>query len=323
VFGLGAVYLSIARAGGRMAPTWDNLFDPRSPRAWFERLEWVDPLTIAIRDGLPLSDRFGREYIVFAPVVWLGVAFIAWWIGRMSAGAASGTGRDRAGWLPLAAVLIGAGVIGPDSLGATHGQYLPQRVVLLGLAALAPIFDVEPRRWPGRVVVTALLTAVTLQSVLIWDYAIYCDRTAGQIIRASDAVGDRQRIATLLVSTRSRFRVNPLLHVDNWLGVDHANIVWSNYETLYYYFPVQFRQGIDRPHPGDLELISLHEEPSQRAERVRDWERLLEKHNGAIDVVVMWKSDPALDVATLRWFDRVERRGDVQIFRRSTDRRPG
>ena len=71
-----------------------------------------------------MSDRFGREYILFAPVVWLGVAFIAWWIGRMSAGAASSAGRDRAGWLQLAAVLIGAGVIGPDSLGADSRSIL-------------------------------------------------------------------------------------------------------------------------------------------------------------------------------------------------------
>ena len=98
------------------------------------------------------------------------------------------------------------------------------------------------------------------------------------MIRARAAVGKGQRIATLLVSTRSRFRANPLLHVDNWLGVDTGNIVWSNYETVYYYFPVQFRPGIKRPQPGDLELISLHEEPSQSAERVRDWERLLSAH---------------------------------------------
>jgi hypothetical protein len=35
-------------------------------------------------------------------------------------------------------------------------------------------------------------------------------------------------------------------------------------------------------------------------------------------VVVVWKSDPALDSITSRWFDRVDRRGDVQIFRRGT-----
>jgi hypothetical protein len=317
LLGLGAVYRwKIASRGGPMTPVWDNLSDPWSPLAWVERLEWVDPLTIAIRDGLPLTERFGREFIPFAPVVWLGVALITWWIGRMSARPGSRESADRAAWLLLAAVLIVGGVIGPDSLGTSHGQYLPQRVVLLGLAALVPIFDVDLVRWPGRVVVTAILVAVSLQSLIIWDYALYCDRTAGQIVRTREAVGKRQRIATLLVSTRSRFRANPLLHVDNWLGVDTGNIVWSNYETVYYYFPVQFRPGIERPQPGELETISIHEDPSEAAERVRDWERLLTNHAGAIDVVVVWKSDPALDAVTLRWFDQVERRGDVRLFRR-------
>jgi hypothetical protein len=317
LLGLAAVYLlKIASRGGRMKPVWENLSNPWSPRAWVERLEWVDPLTIAIRDGLPLTERFGSAYAAFAPVIWLGVALVGWWIGRMSAGADRTTRPVRAGWFGLASLLIVAGVIGPDSLGAAHGQFLPQRVVLLGLAALVPIFDVELARWPGRVVAAALVIAVALQSTLIWDYAWYCDRTAGQMIRARALVGKGQRIATLLVSTRSRFRANPLLHVDNWLGVDTGNIIWSNYETLYYYFPVQFRPGIERPHPGDLELISLHEEPSQKAQRVRDWERLLSAHAGAIDVVVTWKHDPALDAVTLRWFDQLERRGDVQVFRR-------
>jgi hypothetical protein len=323
LIGLGGVYLWISSRGGRMAPEWENLSDPWSPLAWVERLEWADPLTIAIRDGLPLSDRFGRAYIPFAPVVWLGVALFCWWIGRMWAGATVRGRNERAGWLSLAALLILGGVIGPDTLGASHGQYLPQRIVLLGLAGLVPVFDVDLARWPGRTVAAALTLAVGLQSLIIWDYAFYSDRTAGQIIRAREPAGQGQRIATLLVSTRSRFRANPLLHVDNWLGVDTGNIVWSNYETVYYYFPVQFRPGLERPRPGELESISIREDPNQAAERLGDWERLLSRHSSSIDVVLMWKSEPALDAITFRWFDEVERRGDVQLFRRRANRRAG
>ena len=57
--------------------------------------------------------------------------------------------HDRQGWLLLAALLIVGGVVGPDSLGAAHGEFLPQRVVLLGLVALVPIFDVDLSRWSG------------------------------------------------------------------------------------------------------------------------------------------------------------------------------
>jgi hypothetical protein len=317
-----ASYLAIARQGGPMRPVWENPPNPWLPAAWSERLSWVDPVTIAIRFGLPFTEHFARPYIVFAPVIWLGAAlFSGWWSTR---GARTTERRnERAGWLTLAVVVLAAGVIGPDSLGPAHGQYLPQRVILLGLAALVPAFDVNLARWSGRASVAAILTAVALQSAIIWDYAIYSDRTAGQIIAARDLVGENQRIVTVLASSRSRFRANPLLHAENWLGVDTDNIVWHNYETLYYYFPVQFRPGIKRPDPSALETISIQEDQSLAEARTRNWERILTEYADTIDVVVIWKSVPALEAITVRWFDHVERRGDVQVYTRGANRKPG
>ena len=115
-------------------------------------------------------------------------------------------------------------------------------------------------------------------------------------------VGNNQRIATLLVDLRGRFRANPLLHADNWLGVDTHNIVWKNYETRFYYFPVQFRQGIDRPSPKDLEELALQEDKPGLNPRSDVWERILSEHAEAIDVVVVWKSAQRLDAVTDRWF---------------------
>jgi hypothetical protein len=316
---LGLCYVWIAQSRGKMEPIWRELSHPFLPKAWVARLEWADPLSLAIRDGVPLTDRYGPEYIIFAPVVWLGVAVILWWYGRITAKSTVRADRDRSGWFALAVVMIIGGVAGPDSLGAAHGEFLPQRVVLLGLAALVPIFDVDLSRWSGRATVAALAVAVTLQSAIVWDYALYSDATAGQIIRAREAVGRGRRIATLLVSTRSRFRPNPLLHAEDWLGVDTGNVVWNNYETLHYYFPVRFRAEIDRPHPGDLEWVSIHEGPSEAGERRRAWEQILSEHAPSIDVVVHWKSDPALEAITTRWFDHVERQGDVRIFRKRRD----
>jgi len=338
---LGFFYLRIARQGGPMHPVWQNLSNPWSPQAWGARLGWVDPLTLAIKDGLPFTEQVGPLFILFAPVVWLSVASVFWWYGRITAGPGTlvrqprggdiarqgssclreaGTRDDRQGWIILAALLIVGGAIGPDSLGAAHGEFLPQRVVLLGLVALVPVFDVDSARWPGFAATTALLAAVILQSAIVWDYARYSDRTAGQIIRAGDLVGRDQRIVTLLVTTRGRFRGNPLLHVENWLGVDTGNVVWNNYETLHYYFPVQFKAGIERPHPGDLELVSIHQKPNEQTDRLRDWERILSRYADSIDVVLVWKSDERLDGITKRWFDLADRRGDVQVYRRSPPR---
>ncbi len=309
-------YLAIATQRAPLSPSWGNLSDPWSPRAWIEQLAWADPISLAIRDGLPLTERHGRPFLIFAPVFWLAGAITLWWWGTMSPGLKSHTFGDRRCWLALAGLLVIGGAVGPDTLGEAHGNYLPQRVVLLGLVALVPIFDIDPSCWWGRGCTAALVVAVMLQSVIILDYALYSDRTAGQMIRARQAVGDGQRIAAILASTRSRFRPNPLLHAVNWLGVGSGNVVWNNYETQYYYFPVHFLPGIDRPLPGELEWVSLHEGPTESDLRNRDWAMILARHAKSIDVVVVWKSDPALHAVTTQWFDRVDCRGDIQIFRR-------
>ena len=335
---LGFFYVGIARRGGPMHPVWNNLSNPWSPLAWGARLGWADPLTLAIKDGLPFTDRTGSEFIVFAPTVWFCGALIFWWYGRMTAGSGTTARRPAAGAVNQegSASAGGGGNASrparldhprrPPDCGRSarsrltrrcHGEFLPQRVILLGLVALVPIFDINPARWPGRAAATALAVAVILQSAVVWDYARYSDRTAGQIIRASNLVGRDQRIVTLLVTSSGRFRANPLLHAENWLGVDTRNVVWNNYETLHYYFPVQFLPGIARPHPGDLELVSLHEDPDDKPKRLRDWEQILSQHADSIDAVLVWKRDEELEELTKCWFDRVERRGDVQVFHRS------
>ncbi len=237
---LGFYYVWIATGRSPMHPRWQNLPDAWSLGGWLARLKWADPISIATRDGFPFVERETRVFAAFAPVVWLSVAMVL--LGWVKIGAVRKLGwfaADRP-FLLLATLLIAAGVIGPDSLGEAHGDYLSQRIVLLGLVAFVPIVDVDPRRWLGRAAVAVLAGSVILQSAVIWDYGLYSDRTAGQIIGARSAVGHGRRIAALLVKTRSRFRSNPLLHAVNWLGVGTGNVIWNNYETLHYYFPVHF-----------------------------------------------------------------------------------
>src|SRR5262249_45119083 len=228
----------------------------------------------------------------------------------------------RRGWWILAAFLILGGVAGPDTLGPEHGNYLPQRIVLCGLVALTVALDIDMRRQPGRVASAGLAAAVALQSAIVWDYALHSDRTAGEIVRARDAVGRGRRAAFLPASVRSRFRANPLIHADNWLGVDNGNIVWGNYETRHYYFPVQFRPGLDRPLPDELEYIMRLDDPGDAARRARCWERLLARGADAIDVLVAYKSDPLLDAVSKRFFHEIGRRGDVRILARDPARDP-
>ena len=44
---------------GPIRPVWENLSNPWSPAAWGARLGWVDPITLAVKDGMPFTSRVG------------------------------------------------------------------------------------------------------------------------------------------------------------------------------------------------------------------------------------------------------------------------
>ncbi len=275
------VYLRLSRQGGPMQPHWPHLASLGGLSVWTARLGWVDPLTLSRKVALPFTERTSPTFAILAPVLWLGMAGLscleakvinrlARWQQRSARGEridtsapepADSTRTTRRVWLALGVLFILGGVLGPDSLGPGHGEYLPQRPFLLGLAALVPALDF-PRgaRW-GRQAIGCLGIALALQTVIVWDYAWHCQRTAAQFPRAAALAGRNQRIAPLLTAIRSRFRANPLMHADCWLGIATGNILWSNYETRYYYFPVQFQPGLDRTDPKDYEYLSLLSDP--------------------------------------------------------------
>jgi hypothetical protein len=315
---LGVLYLSLAHRAGPMHPVWNNLVDPWSLAGWKGQLTWADPITLARKDALPFTDRTGAANLAFAPALWLVASLGVRWAARARwrrrfAGEPAGA-SGRRGWSVLASLLLLGGLASPDTMGVEHGNYLPQRIVLCGLVSLAAAIDFDLTRWSDRVAVAGLATAVALQSAIVWDFALHSDRTAGEIVRARDAIGRGRRIAYLPATLRSRFRSNPLMHVDNWLGVGTDNIIWGNYETRHYYFPVQFRPGIDRPRPDELEDLARLDAPDEASDRARRWERLLVHHADAIDVLVSYKDDPMLDAISARWFRELERRGDVRIL---------
>jgi hypothetical protein len=314
---LGLVYLNLTRRGGRMRPEWGHLADPFSPRAWLAQLGWADPISIAAKGVLPFGPSSARVGGLLAPAAWLlialGLALAATLRARVSDPVSAAT--TRRGWTALAAMLILGGLVGPDTLGVSHGHYLPQRIVLLGLAALVPALDLDPRRRAVQGCALALVVALAVQSALVWDYARVSQRTAGAFWQARDVVGRRQRVATLLLQLRDRFRANPLLHADCLLGLETGNIIWSNYETRHYYFPVQFRAGLDRPDASELERLALQDDPRDADVRTEAWEQLLRRRHASIDVLVVWGSDPRLDAISDRWFQSVSANGTLRILR--------
>ncbi len=314
---LGLLYLNLSRRGGPLRPEWGYLSHPLSPHAWAARLTWVDPISIASKAILPFSPTPSRAGGLLAPAVWLLVALVLAMAGTVRARNDRHTTNPGRGWVVLAALLLSAGLVAPDTLGLSHGHYLPQRIVLLGLVALLPVLDLDPQGWTTRGCAGALVVAVTIQSTLVWAYALESERIAGTFWRARALVGRGQRVATLLVNAKlpGRPRANPLLHADCLLGIGTGNIVWSNYETRYYYFPVQFRAGLDRPDSIVLEAIAVQDDPHDAAPRADNWERVLSRYHAAIDVLVVWGREPRLDAINANWFRPVAEDGLLRILR--------
>jgi hypothetical protein len=337
-------YRRISRQGGPMQPSWDHLAAVLSLQAWIGQLTWSDPLTIAVKYGLPFTQNTGKGFFLFAPVIWFLAAILTWLVAELSilikrqrahrshhclnpAAAAlaaanpepiegnpdaSPRGGGRWVWLILTGILLVMGVAGPDSLGPNHGYYLVQRIVLLSLVPFTCLFDINQKTPWGRAAVGLLAIAFMLQTALVWDYALASNRSAGQLLTARAAVGNGQRVFTLLIDTPTRFRANPMLHADLWLGVGTGNICWDNYETRHYYFPVQFVEPLKRPDHEEISALSN----SQGDDRRKLWASMLARDADAIDVLLVWQHDAGLDEITERYFDCVQDRGELRIYRR-------
>jgi hypothetical protein len=311
---LGACYLSLSRRGGRMQPIWVQLTNPFSIASWGGQMAWAEPVSIAKRTAFPFVSTLSRGFGLLTPALWLVLALslALWAMLRGDRSDLARLGTERRGWSALAALLLIGGLASPDTLGPEHGFYLSQRIVLLGLAASVPLLDFDTKRWAGLGAAQALALALAVQSGFVWEYALTCQDQVGALVRARPKIGKGQRVATVLSDIPTRFRANPLLHADCLLGVDTGNVLWTNYESRYYYFPVQFRPEIDAPDPFDFELVSLDLDSDRRTE---NWARLLERYHSTIDVLVVWGTDPRLDAISLRWFPRVENVGRVRLFR--------
>lgn len=310
---LGLIYRGMMRTGGALRPAWGELADPTSIRSWWRQLGWVDPITLGSKRIAPFVEAKSPWFGMLVPTLWFGLGLAVFVVATLRRGSMV---RRRRGWLVLAGVLLVGGMIGPDRLGPSHGDYLPQRVMLLGLLALLPAIDFIASGFARRVGGTCLVAAVVLQSAFVWDYGLRSSRLVGEFLRTEPHVGRGQRVGALLIDLRGPYRANPLLHIDQRLGVGTGNVIWTNYEAAHYYFPVRFRS--DRPHPPELEFeaISKLDDPADAPERRRRWEALLAEHHPRIDRLVIWGTDPTLEAIAGRWFEPIVGEGKARVWRR-------
>jgi hypothetical protein len=314
---LGLAYRSLTSSGGGLEPVWEHLNNPLSLRAWVSQLGWIDPISLAAKTCRPFSEIVSVTNGGFAPAIWTALA-----IAVLAIFTWSRREVDRRGWLVLAALLVVGGLVGPDTLGVKHGHYLPQRVALLGLMALVPWLDLSSGRRVVQIGSWALVVALGLQSAFVWDYAFDCRQTVGSLLKAGPALGSHQRVGTLLVGIKGRFRANPILHADCLLGAQTDNVIWYNYETAHYYFPVKVRKGLDAPPAGEFELVALLDPLTEADERLGIWEAILDGHGPSIDRVIEWTTSPSpkLDAINRRQgYERTFEDGPVRVWTRRSD----
>jgi hypothetical protein len=316
---LAVVYVRIMGqgGGGGLAPVWVVLTDPFSPAAWARQLGWIDPISLGSRLALPFVGSWRRPHAAASPVLWTIVG-----LGLLAAATRAVRGpiwRDeRRGFAALALLLLAGGVAGPDALGHNNGHFLAQRVGLLGLVSLVPWLDLGATRRSARLGRIALAVALCVQTGFVWDYARQSQARVGPIVAAGPIVGTGQRVGAVWARLRQPFRPNPLTHADCLLGPEAGNVVWGNYESAHYYFPVRVRDDVPHPPVLEFEAISIRDTPAQAQERAGDWSRLLEVHHGAIDRIVIWGDDLALETATARLYQPIGQSGPVRVYAPAT-----
>jgi hypothetical protein len=298
---LAAFYRSVMSRGGAFEPHWEHLREG-FPGGWLAQIAWVDPITLAMKSALPFVSARSGAFGLMTPTAWLLLGVLLVRASTTGPRPKAGETGLRRGWAILAVGLLVGGYLAPDTLGPSHGFYLAQRVVLLGLVCLVPALEGGPSRLPARLGTLALVVAAAVQGAWVVDYALRSGRVAGPVLRAGADVPRGARLAALWLDLRGPHRANPLLHAEAMLGVEGDRIVWSNYETAHYYFPVQVRPDVPHPSPLAFEELSILDSPEDADRRAERSRALLEAEADRVDVLVTNGRDERLDAITGQWY---------------------
>lgn len=309
---LGLLYALAMRSGGGMYPQWAHLTNLLSLRAWAAHLAWADPLTLGSRHIAPFVESRRLGFVVLDPVLWAAVAFAGFAL--LSRGRSD---RTRRGWAWLAVLFLLAGFLGPDGLGEGHGGFLTPRLVLLGLVVLLPWLELDAAGRLARVAAAASLVALALQSAFVWDYGRRTQADVDRLLTTRSLVGVRQRVGVLVLEPYGRYRPAPRFHMDCLLGLETGNVIWNNYETAHYYFPVQVQAGVPHPPATVFETFDMLDRPADADARRETLAALLAEHHRTIDRLVVWGKEPDLEPLLDRWYQDAggSPDGEIRVLR--------
>lgn len=295
---LGLLYARVVRSGGGIYPQWPHLTHGLSLRDWVAQLGWADPLTLGSRRIAPFVEAHRLAFVLLDPALWAAVALAGFAL--LTRGRRDPTLR---GWAWLAVLLLLGGFLGPDGLGPEHGGFLSPRVALLGLVPLLVWVELDGAGRVAAAATAASLVALGLQSAFVWDYGRRTQADVEAFLAAQPQVGVRNRVGVLVLEPYGRYRPAPRFHMDCLLGLGTGNVIWNNYETSHYYFPVQIRSGVPHPPATVFETFAMLDGREDARARREILGTLLEQHHRVIDRLIVWGAEPDLEPLLDRWYE--------------------
>ncbi len=353
----------MSNGGSPMEPIWEHLSGSEllSIANWGRQIGWIDPVSLHAKSWHPFTGHAGLKSIVLQPVVWLAlalilIAFAAIRSASLRTKTEKGISGDsncipddlsgRAGalscissfmvslrqrklpestsWTVAGSSLAILGTIGPDSLGAEQGHYLPQRFCLAALCMVTLILTTTRIRIP--VLAVGFLTiAWVMQTSASIDFARRSHRITQPVRSNRDAIRSGDRILALIDAEPWPYRSNPRLHFDALLVTSADDLVsWNLYEAAHPYFPLRFRSIVPGISPAVLESYSLAVTGEDLSKEAEDLASILAAAEGRADIVaiLMDRSSPRRKRAEkaiddLKGWHNVRNDEEIGIYRRT------
>jgi hypothetical protein len=318
---LALIFRSISSNGSGFYPVWRSLEDGWSIVNVVNQLRSADPLVLISRTAFPFSDAVSTGFAVFAPSVWVPVAFML---------LAAATIRERGlDWflkketLPFAVLFVGLVVtaaLAPDDFGLQHGGILRERLMLCGLATFVPLFRVDRSLWLKHTAQALLIFVVLFQTAAVWEYALSAEATTKEFLTSSQALEEGDSIASIIfIDDGLRFHSIPESNMNTLNGIHRQIMIWDNYELGHYLFPVVKKDASDRAFI--LDLCGSHaytSDPRENFEEVlAKLNKTLSQGNTKLNKIVMWGRNETVESVIYQWFDPqpIFSNGRVRVLR--------
>ena len=311
-------FMLLMRHSSGEGPQWTGLGDGWSPSGWIRYLQSADFISISFKNtwggivSLPTDLPFDRtpaySYGVLSPFHW----FLAGTFLLILSTTGGRLNRQHLlkhhyrGWIVIVSLLLAAGILGPGGFG--DGGFFRERILLLGLAAMAPLLRVRAERGRAARAASVLLTfGLIVQEAFVCDYALVSNQIAGDFMQARSVVGSNRRIGLIVTDPRTHYLLNPVPEIVNQLGLETDGIVWNNYGPAYYYVPITFRDDVERDHWHTMDALNkaiISGQPDAiRNGSTEAWRDAVSRVMNDTDFLIVWGPATGLDSLISEQFD--------------------